>query len=83
MAMDNAVCRQTGQSGFDDVAFGVPIRVAINDAVDTGGRESCSQDSLSLWARPATGLMSIKECFNGSSSDCCFKGLFHLWIYTG
>jgi hypothetical protein len=79
--MDNTVCRQTSQSGFDDVAFGVLIRVAINDAVDTGGCERCSQDSLSLWARPTTRLMSIKECFNRSSSDCCFKGLFHLWIF--
>jgi hypothetical protein len=79
--VNNAVCCQTSQSGFGDVAFRVPIRVAVNDPVDTGGRDSCSQDSLSPWASPTTGLMSSTVRFNGSGSDRCSKGLFHLWIY--
>jgi hypothetical protein len=50
-AVDNPVCCKTGQSRFNDVTFLMLVGVSVKDSIDAGCGDSCSQDSLSLWAR--------------------------------
>jgi hypothetical protein len=56
----------------------VPLRVAVDQAIDTGSAEGSSCDALAFSTSPGTSDIAASERFDGTGNDGGFSGLLPL-----